>query len=130
MHSQRLLGYFRDPQHAGELPPPAVKVDVTNPACGDMLRLSARFENGRVAEARFLTRGCTAAIAASEALTQWMTGKTRAEIEALTTSMIEEAVGGLEPASKHVAVLCVDAVKSLLRAPSSSETPAATPIAP
>jgi nitrogen fixation protein NifU and related proteins len=121
MHSQRLLGYFRDPQHAGELEPPAVKVDVTNPACGDMLRLSARFENGRVAEARFLTRGCTAAIASSEALTQWMTGKTRAEMEALTAPTIEEAVGGLEPASKHVAVLCIDAVRALLtKVPSAS----------
>jgi nitrogen fixation protein NifU and related proteins len=123
MHSQRLLGYFQDPQHAGELPPPAVRVDVTNPACGDMMRLSARFENGSVTEARFLTRGCTAAIAAGEALTQWMTGKSRPEIEALTPETIEEAVGGLEPASKHAAVLCVDAVRSLLRAPVSAATP-------
>ena len=125
MHSQRLLGYFRDPQHAGELGPPALKVDVTNPACGDMMRLTARFENGSVIEARFLTRGCTAAIAASEALTQWMTGKTRAEVEALTAAVIEEAVGGLEPASKHAAVLCVDAVRSLLRVASPSGAPAA-----
>jgi nitrogen fixation NifU-like protein len=115
MHSERLLGYFRNPVHAGELEPPAVKVDVTNPACGDMLRLSARFENDRVVEARFLTRGCTAAIAASEALTEWMTGKSRAEVEAVTAATIDEAVGGLEPASKHVAVLCVDAVRSLLQ---------------
>jgi len=122
MHSQRLLGYFRDPQHAGELPLPAVTVDVTNPACGDMLRLSARFENGLVAEARFLTRGCTAAIAASEALTQWMTGKSRTEIEALTTNVIDELLGGIEPASKHVAVLCVDATRALLRAPSPAVT--------
>jgi nitrogen fixation NifU-like protein len=114
MHSERLLGYFRNPHHAGELNPPAVKVDVTNPACGDMLRLSARFAEGRVAEARFLTRGCTASIAASEALTEWMAGKTRAEMEALTAAGVEEAVGGLEPASKHAAVLCVDAVRSLL----------------
>lgn len=116
MHSECLLGYFRNPRHAGELSPPAVKVDVTNPACGDVLRLSARFEEGRVAEARFLTRGCTASIAASEALAEWMTGKTRAEMEALTAAVVEEAVGGLEPASKHAAVLCVDAVRSWLRA--------------
>jgi nitrogen fixation NifU-like protein len=116
MHSERLLGYFRNPIHAGELGPPAVRVDVTNPACGDMLRLTALFAGDSVEEARFLTRGCTAAIAASEALAEWMTGKSRAEMEAVTASLVEEAVGGLEPASKHVAVLCVDAVRSLLRA--------------
>jgi nitrogen fixation NifU-like protein len=45
MHSDRLLDHFRNPRNAGELAPPSVKVDVTNPACGDMLRLWARFEN-------------------------------------------------------------------------------------
>src|ERR1700680_2902912 len=114
MHSERLLDYFRNPRNPGELPPPALRVDVTNPACGDMLRLSARFENGRVAEARFLTRGCTAAIASSSALTEWMTGKTSAELALLAPDMIEDGVGGLEPASKHAAVLCVDAVRQLL----------------
>jgi nitrogen fixation NifU-like protein len=114
MHSERLLDHFRSPRNPGELAPPAIKVDVTNPACGDMMRLSVRFEGGRVAEARFLTRGCTASIAASSALTEWMMGKTPAELAALRPAEIEEAVGGLEPASKHAAVLCVDAVRALL----------------
>jgi nitrogen fixation NifU-like protein len=116
MHSERLLDHFQNPRNPGELAPPAVQVDVTNPACGDMLRLSARFENGCVAEARFLTRGCTASIAASSALTEWMTGKSPADLAAVTASVIEEAVGGLEPASQHAAVLCVDAVRRLLAA--------------
>lgn len=114
MHSERLLDHFQNPRYPGELAPPAVKVDVTNPACGDMLRLSARFVEGRVAEARFLTRGCTASIAASSALTEWMTGKERTQLAALSPAIIEDALGGLEPASKHAAVLCVDALRSLL----------------
>jgi NifU-like protein involved in Fe-S cluster formation len=93
-----------------------VKVDVSNPACGDMLRLWARFEHGRVAEARFQTRGCTASIAAGSALTEWMIGKSKDELKGITASAIEEALGGLEPASKHAAVLCVDGVKRLLAA--------------
>jgi nitrogen fixation NifU-like protein len=114
MHSERLLEHFRNPRNAGELPPPAITVEVSNPACGDTLRLSARFESDRVEEARFLTRGCTASIAACSALTEWMTGKSRAELKALTPAVIEALVGGLEPASKHAAVLCVDGVKRLL----------------
>jgi nitrogen fixation NifU-like protein len=114
MHSERLLEYFRNSKNAGELEPPALKVDVSNPACGDMLRLTARFEDDRVVEARFLVRGCTASIAAAAALTEWMTGKSRAELKAVTAAAIEEAVGGLEPASKHAAALCVDGVKRLL----------------
>jgi nitrogen fixation NifU-like protein len=113
MHSERLLDHFQNPRNAGELAPPAVKVDVSNPACGDMLRLWVRFEGERVAEARFQTRGCTASIAASSALTEWLLGKSRAELRMFGAAVIEEALGGLEPASKHAAVLCVDGVKKL-----------------
>ena len=122
MHSERLLNHFQNPRNSGELQPPALKVDVTNPACGDMLRLSARFENGRVTEARFLTRGCTASIAASSALTEWMIGKTSAELAELRSSTIEDAVGGLDPASKHAAVLCVDGVRRLVAELSQNRT--------
>jgi nitrogen fixation NifU-like protein len=114
MHSERLLDHFRNPRNAGELPAPALRAEVTNPACGDQLRLTARFEGGRVAEARFLTRGCTASIAASSALTEWMVGKSYEELAALSASEIEAVLGGLEPASKHAAVLCVDGVRRLL----------------
>jgi nitrogen fixation protein NifU and related proteins len=113
MHSERLLEHFRNPRNVGQLPPPANTVDVTNPACGDLLRLSARFENGRVAEARYQVRGCTASIAAGSALTEWMAGKSREELRSLTPAVIEEAVGGLEAASKHAAALCVDGAKRL-----------------
>jgi nitrogen fixation NifU-like protein len=115
MNRERLLDHFQNPRNVGELVPPAVTVDVTNPACGDMLRLSVLFEGDRVADVRFKTRGCTASIAASSALTEWMMGKSRVELKTVNAQMIEDAVGGLEPASKHAAVLCVDAVKRVLK---------------
>jgi nitrogen fixation NifU-like protein len=79
-----------------------------------MLRLSARFEGDRVAEVRYQIRGCTASIAAGSALTEWMAGKSRSELKTLTPAILEDLVGGLEAASKHAAVLCVDGVKKLV----------------
>lgn len=114
LHSERLLEHFKNPRNAGHLPPPAVTVDASNPACGDLLRLSARFEDGKVAEVRYQVRGCTASIAAGSALTEWMQGKSGAQLVSLTAADIENAVGGLEPASKHAAALCVDGLKRLL----------------
>ena len=114
MHSERLLEHFKNPRNVGHLSPPAITADVTNPACGDLMRLSARFDEGVATEVRYQTRGCTASIAAGSALTEWMTGKTRDQLRAITARDVEEAVGGLEPASQHAAVLCVDAVKRLL----------------
>jgi len=114
LYSEAFLDHFKNPRNVGELPPPAVTVEISNPACGDILRLSARFENGRVAEAGYKVRGCTASIASGSALTEWMLGKSRAELAAMKAAMIESAVGGLIPESKHAAVLCVDGVKALL----------------
>lgn len=114
MYSEAFLDHFKNPRNVGELDSPAVTVQIENPVCGDILRLAARFENGRVAEVRYKVRGCTAAIASGSALTEWMQGKTRAELAALTKDMIETAVGGLIPESKHAALLCLDGVKKLL----------------
>lgn len=114
MHSAKLLDHFQNPRNAGTLDPPAQTIEASNPACGDILRLSVRWEGGRAAEVRYQTRGCTASIAVGSALTEWMQGKTAAELKAITARVIEDAVGGLQPESKHAAVLAVDAVKALL----------------
>ncbi len=116
MYSQRLLEHFQNPRNVGELAPPAVTVEVSNPACGDILRLSVRFEGDVAAEVRYKTRGCTASIAAGSAVTEWMTGKTRAELARITTAVAEDLVDGLQPESKHAAVLCVDGVRAVLNA--------------
>lgn len=113
MYSEALLNHFKNPRNVGELGPPAITVEVANPACGDVLRLSARFEGGRVVEVRYKTRGCTASIAAGSALTVWMAGKTRQELLGLTSAAVEDAVGGLAPESKHAAALCLAGVRAL-----------------
>ena len=115
MYPERLIDHFQNPRNVGELAPPAVTVEASNPACGDILRLSARFEANIAVEVRFKVRGCTASIAAASALTEWMTGKTCAEIATFQPSIVDDAVGGLPAASKHAAVLCADGVKLLLR---------------
>jgi nitrogen fixation NifU-like protein len=117
MYPERLLEHFQNPHNVGELAPPAVTVEVSNPACGDILRLAARFEGGIAVEVRYKVRGCTASIAAGSALTEWMAGKTRDQIAAFRPAVVDEAVGGLAAESKHAAVLCADGVKALLRAP-------------
>src|SRR4026207_1379277 len=121
MYSQQILDHFQNPRNVGELRPPAVTVEVSNPACGDILRLSGLFDGeraaeDRAAEPRYKPRGATASIAAGSALTEWIAGKTQAELGQLKPSVIEQAVGGLAAESKHAAVICVDAVRALLKA--------------
>ena len=116
MYSQRLLDHFQNPRNVGDLAPPAVTVEVSNPVCGDILRLAVRFEGDLAVEARYKTRGCTASIAAGSALTEWIIGKTRADLAQIQPAIIEDAVDGLAAESKHAALLCVDAVRAVLKA--------------
>jgi nitrogen fixation NifU-like protein len=114
MYPDRLLDHFQNPRNVGELPPPAITVEVSNPACGDILRLSVRFEEGIAVESRYKVRGCTASIAAGSALTEWIAGKTVAELAAFRPAIVDGAIGGLRAESKHAAVLCADGVKRIL----------------
>lgn len=114
MYSEAFLDHFKNPRNVGELDPPAVTVEISNPICGDILRLSAVFEGDRITEVRYKVRGCTAAIASGSALTEWIRGKTRSDLARIQAADVEAAVGGLIPESKHAAVLCVDGVKKLL----------------
>ena len=111
----QLIDHFQNPRNVGELGPPAITVEVSNPVCGDILRLAARFEGDRVTEVRFKVRGCTASIAAGSALTELILARGRAELAALTSQDVDHAVGGLSNESKHAAALCIDAVRALLK---------------
>jgi nitrogen fixation protein NifU and related proteins len=115
MYSERLLDHFQNPRNVGELPAPAITLEVSNPACGDILRLSVLVAEDRVREVRYKVRGCTASIAAGSALTELLLGRTRAEVAQINAAKIEAAVGGLAAESKHAAVLGADSLKSLLR---------------
>jgi nitrogen fixation NifU-like protein len=116
VYPERLIDHFQNPRNVGELAPPAVTVEVSNPACGDILRLSVQFDGDHVGEVRYKVRGCTASIAAGSALTEWMLGKTRGELARFDPAVVDEAVGGLPEASRHAGALCRDGVRALLRA--------------
>ena len=116
MYPERLIEHFQNPRNVGELAAPAVTVEVSNPACGDILRLAVLWREGRVAEARYKVRGCTASIAAGSALTEWLAGKSREDLAEFTAAAVDEAVGGLPAESKHAAVLCADGVRALVKA--------------
>jgi nitrogen fixation protein NifU and related proteins len=110
-----ILDHFRSPHNAGDLLDATTTVEVTNPVCGDVLRLSVRVENGRIAAARFKAQGCVAAIASSSVLTDMLLGKSAGEARRITPQQISEALGGLPPATFHAAQLCVDAVAAVAR---------------
>lgn len=113
MYSPELLDHFANPRNAGDLEAATHRIACENPVCGDQLRLALSCVDDRVTEIRFLARGCTASIACASALTELVKGRTRVEVADIRAADIEAAVGGLNPESKHAAVLCSDALRKL-----------------
>lgn len=114
MYSEAVLDHFQHPRNAGDLAGASAVVEVNNPVCGDVLRLSVRVENGRILEARFQTRGCVTSIASSSLLTEMLLGKTLAEARAITAAEIAAELGGLPPATYHGSQLAAEALGLLL----------------
>jgi nitrogen fixation NifU-like protein len=119
MFSEAVLDHFRNPRNAGELPGATATVEVSNPVCGDVLKLSARIVDGRISEARFLCRGCTTSIACASLLTEELRGHTPAEARAITAESLSGALGGLPPATYHGAQLAADAANAIAQKLSS-----------
>src|SRR5262252_6252595 len=105
MYTDAVLDHFRNPRNAGELPSADAAVEVTNPVCGDVLQLAVRLDGNRIAEAKFLCRGCTTAIACASLLTEQLQGRTRAELSEITAESLSTALGKLLPATFHGAQL-------------------------
>src|SRR5205809_590090 len=114
MFSEAVLDHFRNPRNAGELPGATATVEVSNPVCGDILKLAARIVDARIAEVRFLCRGCTTSIACASVLTERLTGRTPAEVRSVTAESVSEALGQLPAATLHGAQLAADAARALL----------------
>jgi nitrogen fixation protein NifU and related proteins len=113
MFSDAVLDHFRNPRNAGELPGADATVEVSNPVCGDILQLAVRLEASRVAEVRFLCRGCTTAIACASLLTEQLRGRTLAESASVTPESLSASLGGLPATTFHGAQLAADALRAV-----------------
>ena len=115
MYSAEVLDHFQNPRNAGEIPNADARVQIENPACGDVLELTAKIANQRMVEVRFRAKGCVSAMACASALTELVAGKTVEEARTLTRDELLRTVGGLPEASAHAAYLAMDALQALMK---------------
>jgi nitrogen fixation NifU-like protein len=114
MYSPLVLDHFEHPRNSGELPQPTRSATVENPACGDILELSVRIEQGIIAAIGFRAQGCVPTVACASRLTEMVQGKPVAEALSIPRQAIIESLGGLPSASQHAAQLAVDALRTVL----------------
>lgn len=114
MYSPQLLDHFQNPRNAGDLTDPDATVELENPVCGDVIRLSLKVQDGRIVEIKFKAKGCVPAMACGSALTEIVRGKTPEEAGKLSREALTHEVGDLPQASSHAVQLALDALSSAL----------------
>jgi nitrogen fixation protein NifU and related proteins len=115
MYSPELLDHFQNPRNVGDVESPDVSAQMENPACGDVLKLTAKLAGKRIADIRFRAKGCVPAMACGSAITELIKGKTVDKARQVSKEELVRALGELPKASGHAAQLAIDTLKELLR---------------
>ncbi|RJS90239.1 Fe-S cluster assembly scaffold protein NifU [Candidatus Bathyarchaeota archaeon] len=104
------MDHFLHPRNVGEIPDADGVGTVGNPICGDMMTIYIKVREGRIADIKFKTFGCGAAIATSSMITEMAKGKTLEEAMKITRDAVAEELGGLPPIKMHCSNLAADAL--------------------
>jgi len=110
MYSDKVLDHFRNPRNVGEIEDADGVGTVGNPVCGDMMSVYIKVEDDKIADVKFRTFGCGAAIATTSMTTELAKGKTLDEAMEITRDMVAEELGGLPPVKMHCSNLAADAL--------------------
>jgi nitrogen fixation NifU-like protein len=113
-YSEKVIDHYENPRNVGSFSKDENGVGtgmVGAPACGDVMKLQIKVENGVITDAKFKTYGCGSAIASSSLVTEWVKGKTLDQAGKITNSAIAEELA-LPPVKIHCSILAEDAVKA------------------
>jgi nitrogen fixation NifU-like protein len=115
-YSQQVVDHYENPRNVGSFDKNDQDVGtgmVGAPACGDVMKLQIKVQNGVITDARFKTYGCGSAIASSSLVTEWVKGRTLDEAEAIKNSQIADELA-LPPVKIHCSILAEDAIKAAI----------------
>jgi nitrogen fixation NifU-like protein len=115
MYSPQVLDHFQHPRNPGEVINPDVSVQIDNPVCGDVLKLTVKITRGRIDEIRFLAQGCVPSMACASLLSEMVQGKTLDEARQLSREKLIEAAGGLPQTSLHASHLAIEALREVIK---------------
>lgn len=113
-YSAQVVDHYENPRNVGSFPKDDQSVGtgmVGAPACGDVMKLQIKVEDGVITDARFKTYGCGSAIASSSLVTEWVKGKSLDQATQIKNTHIAEELA-LPPVKIHCSILAEDAIKA------------------
>jgi len=83
---------------------------LSSPVCGDLMEIYIKVEDGRIADIKYRTFGCAAAIASSSIASEMVKGQPLEVAAKLTDEDVAAALGGLPEAKMHCSNLAASAL--------------------
>jgi nitrogen fixation NifU-like protein len=114
MYNDKVIDHFTNPRNVGEMPDADVIGESGSFKCGDTMKIYLKIEGDRIADIKFQTFGCGAAIASSSMLTEMVKGKTLEEARRVTNKDVAGELGGLPPLKMHCSNLAADALQDAI----------------
>jgi nitrogen fixation NifU-like protein len=116
-YSDKVLDHYENPRNVGKMDSADETVGtgmVGAPACGDVMKLQIKVQDGIITDAKFKTYGCGSAIASSSLVTEWVKGKTLEQAGQIKNAQIAEELA-LPPVKIHCSILAEDAIKAAIK---------------
>jgi len=110
MYSDTVMDHFTNPRNAGVIEDADGVGEVGNPVCGDMMTFYIKVKDGRLADVKFQTFGCVAAIAVSSMVSEMAKGKKLEEAAGITNRDVADTLGGLPKNKMHCSNLGAEAL--------------------
>ena len=114
MYTEKVMEHFKNPRNVGVIEDADGVGEVGNPMCGDMMTVYIKVEDDKIADIKYRTFGCAAAIASSSIATEMVKGKSLEAAAELTDAQVAEALGGLPAAKMHCSNLAASALHAAL----------------
>lgn len=114
LYNDKVMQTFENPKNVGEIENYDGIGTVGNATCGDIMQITIKVENGRIADAKFKTFGCAAAVATSSTATEMIKGMTLDEALTVTNKKVIDYLGGLPAQKIHCSVLAEEAIKKAI----------------
>jgi nitrogen fixation NifU-like protein len=110
IYSDTVMDHFMHPRNVGEIADADGVGEVGNPVCGDMMTFYIKVKDGRLADVKFKTFGCGAAIAVSSMVSEMALGKTLEEVLKITPQSVADELKGLPKNKFHCSNLGAQAL--------------------
>ena len=114
LYNSTVMDHFMNPRNMGDIKDADGVGEVGAAACGDIMKISLKIKDGKIADARFKTFGCGSAIASSSMATELIKGRSVDEALKFSNQEVVDALGGLPPVKIHCSVLAEEALKAAL----------------